>query len=70
MIRLRRRRARWGSKRNPRPSTTTEITPMEWRIIRIALESRVRDLTTASMWPAVEAAQRVLSKVADRGAVR
>lgn len=48
------------------PSSTTDVTPDDWRTIRLALQRAVVEHTAHDRWPAAEAAQRTLDKVADR----
>jgi len=61
-----RRRDRFGSTHRPFPSSTPEVTPDDWRVIRLALQRAVVEHTTANRWPAAEAAQRTLDKVGNR----
>jgi len=54
----------FGGPSRPFPSSTTEITPDDWRVILAALQRAVVEHTAANRWPAAEAAQRTLDKVA------
>lgn len=51
-----------GSPFRPFPSSTTELTPDDWRVIRLALQRAVVEHTAANRWPAAEAAQRAHDK--------
>lgn len=44
------------------PSSTTELTPDDWRVIRLALQRAIVEHTAADRWPAAEAAQHTLDK--------
>jgi hypothetical protein len=57
---------RFGGTGRPLPSTTGELTPDDWRIIRLALQTQVMESTRAEAWPKAEAAQRTLDKLADQ----
>lgn len=63
---LSRWRRRWGSRKNPLPSSTTDLTPADWKVIRLALEDRERTSIERASWPAAEAAHSVRAKVEDR----
>lgn len=65
-MRIRRQRPDRFSRHRPPPSSTTDLVPDDWRIIRLALQTVVVDATRNDQWPKAEAAQRVLNKVADR----
>lgn len=53
----------FGGPSRPFPSSTTNLTPDDWRVIRLALQRAVVEHTAADRWPAAEAAQRTLDKV-------
>lgn len=52
----------FGSPSRPFPSSTTDLTPDDWRVIRLALQRAVVEHTAHNRWPAAEAAQRALDK--------
>lgn len=52
----------FGGPSRPFPSSTTELTPDDWRVIRLALQRAVVEHTAANRWPAAEAAQHALDK--------
>ncbi len=54
----------FGGPSRPFLSSTTNLTPDDWRVIRLALQRAVVEHTAADRWPAAEAAQRTLDKVA------
>jgi hypothetical protein len=56
----------FGSSARPFPSSTPALTPDDWRVIRLALQRAVVEHTAADRWPAAEATQRTLDKVAHR----
>lgn len=58
-----RRRKRFGGIDRPFPSSTTDLTPDDWRIIRLALETQIVDSTRREQWPKAEAAQRTRDKL-------
>lgn len=45
------------------PSSTEELTPDDWRVIRFALQAAIVEHTAADRWPAAEAAQHALDKL-------
>lgn len=45
------------------PSTTEDLTPDDWRVIRLALQRAIVEHTAADRWPAAEAAQHTLDKL-------
>lgn len=47
----------------PSLSSTTDLTPDDWRVIRLALQRAIVEHTAANRWPAAEAAQLTLAKV-------
>lgn len=52
----------FGSPSRPFPSSTTDLTPDDWRVIRLALQRAIVEHTAANRWPAAEAAQHALDK--------
>lgn len=56
----------FGSPSRPFPSSTPDLTPDDWRVIRLALQRAVVEHTAADRWPAAEATQRTLDKVSTR----
>lgn len=56
----------FGSPTRPFPSSTPALTPDDWRVVRLALQRAVVEHTANDRWPAAEAAQRTLDKVAGR----
>lgn len=63
---LHRWRRRWGGPKNPLPSSTTDLTPADWRIIKLALEECERTMIDHGSWSAAEAANALRWKIADR----
>jgi len=53
---------RFGTPSRPFPSSTADLTPDDWRVIRIALQRAIVEHTAGDRWPAAEAAQRALDK--------
>lgn len=67
----RRRRLRAIHRPNPGklwllPSSTDDLTPDDLRVIRLALQRAIVEHTAADRWPAAEAAQHTLDKLAQR----
>lgn len=56
-------RNRFGGPRRPFPSSTDALTPDDWRVIKLALETAERDHTKNDRWPAAEAAHNVRRKL-------
>lgn len=54
----------FGGPSRPFPSSTPDLTPDDLRVISAALQRAVVEHTAADRWPAAEAAQRTLDKVA------
>ena len=54
----------FGGPARPFPSSTPDLTPDDLRVISAALQRAVVEHTAADRWPAAEAAQRTLDKVA------
>lgn len=63
MTLFQRRRHRLGDSKRPFPSTTTELTPDDYRVIRTALVIAITTHTSRGADPAAQAATLTLDKI-------